>query len=77
LLLRQQFKRLTSSVLLFAFAAIGMAQAPADYKPVYLTSKVDAKLTMVLKTAAAGNIIQASAQSPKIMGDRNTHLIEI
>ncbi|KAH8761373.1 hypothetical protein BGZ57DRAFT_858180 [Hyaloscypha finlandica] len=36
-----------------------MAQAPAGYKPVYLTSKVDAKLTIVLKTAAAGNIIQA------------------
>jgi hypothetical protein len=29
---------------------------------VYLTLKEDAKLTMVLKTAAAGNITQASAQ---------------
>jgi hypothetical protein len=49
---------LASSILLFAFAAVGLADAPAGYKTVYLTSKVDAKLTIVPKTATAGAIIQ-------------------
>lgn len=51
---------LASSILLFAFAAVGLADVPAGYKTVYLTSKVDAKLTIVPKTATAGAIIQVS-----------------
>jgi hypothetical protein len=65
---------LASSVLLFAFAALGMAQAPAGYKTVYLTSKVDAKLTIVPKAATAGSIIQVSVQLPQMFEDHNTHL---
>jgi hypothetical protein len=47
-----------TSILLFALAAVGLADVPAGYKTVYLTSKVDAKLAIVPKTAVAGSIIQ-------------------
>jgi hypothetical protein len=60
---------LASSVLLFAFAAIGMAQAPVDYKAVYLTSKVDTKLTIVPKTAATGSNIRVFVPLPTIIED--------
>ncbi|PMD43177.1 carbohydrate-binding module family 13 protein [Hyaloscypha variabilis F] len=49
---------LATSILLFALAAVGLADVPAGYKTVYLTSKVDAKLAIVPKTAVAGSIIQ-------------------
>jgi hypothetical protein len=57
---------LASTVLLFAFAAVGLAQAPAGFKTVYLTSKVDAKLTIVPKAASAGSIIQVFVLLSKI-----------
>lgn len=57
---------LGSTVLLFAFAAVGLAQAPAGFKTVYLTSKVDAKLTIVPKAASAGSIIQVFVLLSKI-----------
>ena len=56
---------LTSSILLFAFAAVGMAQAPAGYKTVNLTSKVDAKLTIVAKAPVdAGSITKVFISPP-------------
>ncbi len=50
---------LASSVFfVFALAATALADVPAGYRTVYLTSKVDAKLTIVPKAATAGSIIQ-------------------
>ncbi|KAE9374318.1 carbohydrate-binding module family 13 protein [Stipitochalara longipes BDJ] len=56
---------LATSVLLFALAAVGLADVPAGYRTVYLTSKVDAKLAIVPKTAAAGSIIQVQTFASK------------
>jgi hypothetical protein len=46
-----------------------MAQAPVGHKAVYLTSKVDAKLTIVPETAAAGSNIRVFVPLPTIIED--------
>jgi len=65
---------LATTVLLFALAAVGLADVPAGYKTVYLTSKVDAKLAIVPKTAAAGSIIQVFVLYSQIFSDLNAYI---
>jgi hypothetical protein len=56
---------------------IGIPQAPAGYQAVHLTSKVDAKLTIVPKIADAGSIIRVFVPLTVIIEDANTHFVEI
>ena len=68
---------LATSILLFALAAVGLADVPAGYKTVYLTSKVDAKLAIVPKTAVAGSIIQVSVFQYQSTGNIDAYLFYI
>jgi hypothetical protein len=43
-----------ASLLMFALAGTGFAQAPEGYKTVYITSKVNANFVVQPKTSAAG-----------------------
>jgi hypothetical protein len=61
---------LASSVFsVFALTATALADVPAGYKAVYLTSKVDTRLTIVPKAATAGSIIQVFVPPPTIIDD--------
>ena len=53
--LRTTFNMLTTSLLFAALAATGLAQAPAGYRTVYITSNVDAKFVVVAKARTAGS----------------------
>jgi hypothetical protein len=46
---------LATSILVLALAAVGMAEVPAGYKTVYLTSMVDPKYVIVPKAAKNGS----------------------
>ncbi len=48
---------LATSLLVLALAAVGLADVPAGYKAVYLTSLVNAKFVIVAKTSTAGSAI--------------------
>jgi hypothetical protein len=50
-------KMLALSVAFLALAATGLAQAPAGYKTVYLTSNVNTKFVIVPKAAKAGSTV--------------------
>jgi hypothetical protein len=49
------FNMLATSLLFAALAARGLAQAPAGYRTVYITSNVDAKFVVVAKARTAGS----------------------
>jgi hypothetical protein len=48
---------LTTTLLALAFAATGIAQAPAGYRTVYVTSMVDTKYVVMAKTRTAGSTL--------------------
>jgi hypothetical protein len=48
---------LATTFLVFALAATGLAQAPAGYRKVYMTSMVDSKFVIVPKSATNGSTI--------------------
>ncbi len=53
-----------TSLLVLALAATGLADVPAGYKKVYLTSKVDAKFVIVPKAAKSGSTIVVYVSQP-------------
>ncbi|TGJ84149.1 hypothetical protein E0Z10_g4617 [Xylaria hypoxylon] len=71
---------LVTSVLLCAFAATGLAQAPEGYRSVYITSMVDAKFVVVPKARSSGStlVIQTGAKKAEqqwyIKGGQNTQI---
>jgi len=48
---------LATAVFMLALAATGLADVPAGYKTVYITSNVNTKFVMVPKTATKGSAI--------------------
>ncbi|KAL2259758.1 hypothetical protein VTK26DRAFT_6446 [Humicola hyalothermophila] len=56
-----------SSLLLLAFAAAGLAQAPEGYRKVYITSKVDTRFVIVPQERTSGSttIVQTIANTPE------------
>lgn len=58
---------LGASVILFALAAVGLAQVPEGYRTVYITSNVDPKFVIVAKARTAGSttIVYVSPPLPK------------
>lgn len=48
---------LVTSLLLCAFAATGLAQAPEGYRAVYITSMVDTKFVVVPKARTSGSAL--------------------
>ncbi|KAI8629045.1 carbohydrate-binding module family 13 protein [Xylariaceae sp. FL1651] len=58
---------LGTSFLLFAFAATGLAEVPAGYRSVYITSMVNAKFVVVPKTRSSGStlVVQTLASKPE------------
>ncbi|KAI0881133.1 ricin B lectin domain-containing protein [Annulohypoxylon maeteangense] len=70
---------LTTSLLMFAFAATGIAQAPEGYRTVYITSMVNSKFVLVPKTATSGStlVIKTAAQTAEqqwYIGSGNTKI---
>ncbi|TPX16088.1 uncharacterized protein E0L32_004083 [Thyridium curvatum] len=58
---------LTSSLLMLALAATGLAQAPEGYRTVYITSMVNKKFVVQPKTATAGStlVVQTLSNKPE------------
>ena len=48
---------LTTTLLAFALAATGLAQAPAGYRTVYIASKQDTKFVVVPKARSEGSTL--------------------
>ncbi|KAI3332076.1 hypothetical protein HD806DRAFT_479295 [Xylariaceae sp. AK1471] len=58
---------LATSLLLCAFAATGLAQAPEGYRTVYITSMVNTKFVVVPKGRTTGSalVVQTAASKPE------------
>ncbi|KAI0525949.1 hypothetical protein F5B22DRAFT_633309 [Xylaria bambusicola] len=71
---------LVSSLLLCAFAATGLAQAPEGYRAVYITSMVNTKFVVVPKARTSGStlVVKTAAAKPEqqwyIKGGQNTKI---
>ncbi|KAL6155113.1 hypothetical protein ACJQWK_00981 [Exserohilum turcicum] len=58
---------LTTALLVLSLAVAGLAQAPAGYRTVYITSAQDTKFAVVPKsrTASATLVVQSRTSSPE------------
>ncbi|KAJ8107043.1 hypothetical protein ONZ43_g6860 [Nemania bipapillata] len=71
---------LATSLLLCAFAATGLAQAPEGYRAVYITSMVNTKFVVVPKARTSGStlVVQTAATKAEqqwyIKGGENTKI---